>query len=63
MKQAKIDQLPVFKLLDSLLLDSAWLGIMTCFLTEESQFENWYYRKDPTHVVFYAEETFKIIVI
>ena len=50
-----------FKLLDNLLLDNAWLGIMTCFLTKESQFENWYYRKDPTHVVFYAEETFHII--
>ena len=50
-----------FNLLDNLLLDNAWLGIMTCFLTKESQFENWYYRKDPTHVVFYAEETFKII--
>ena len=50
-----------FKLLDNLLLDNAWLGIMTCFLSEESQFENWYYRKDPTHVVFYAEKTFRII--
>ena len=34
---------------------------MTCFLTDDSQFDNWYYRKDPTHVVFYARETFEII--
>jgi len=50
-----------FELLNSLLLQNSWLGIMTCFLTSESQFKDWYYRKDPTHVVFYAEETFKII--
>ena len=50
-----------FNLLDNLLAHKAWLGIMTCFLTEEHKFENWYYRKDPTHVVFYAEKTFKII--
>ena len=34
---------------------------MTCFLTDDSEFDNWYYRKDPTHVVFYARETFEII--
>ena len=50
-----------FNLLDKLLTHKAWLGIMTCFLTEEHKFENWYYRKDPTHVVFYAEKTFKVI--
>jgi hypothetical protein len=34
---------------------------MTTFLTEDKQFENWYYRRDPTHVVFYSKKTFEII--
>ena len=50
-----------FTLLDKLLLNGGWLGVMTCFLTDDSQLDNWYYRKDPTHVVFYARETFEII--
>ena len=50
-----------FTLLDKLLLSGGWLGVMTCFLTADSQFDKWYYRKDPTHVVFYARETFEII--
>ena len=31
---------------------------MTTFLPEDKQFENWYYRRDPTHVVFYNRKTF-----
>ena len=50
-----------FKILDSLLMSGGWLGVMTTFLTEDSLFENWHYRRDPTHVVFYAEQTFEII--
>ena len=34
------------------------IGLMTNFYTNENLFEDWYYRKDPTHVVFYCEETF-----
>jgi hypothetical protein len=34
---------------------------MTCFQTDDLKFANWYYRQDPTHVVFYREETFKYI--
>ena len=45
-----------FKTLDSLLLPDAWLGVMTTFLTEDKLFENWYYRRDPTHVVFYSQK-------
>ena len=47
--------------LDKLLRKKGWLDIMTCFLREDELFENWYYRRDPTHVVFYAERTFEII--
>ena len=34
---------------------------MTCFLTTGEAFDKWYYRRDPTHVVFYAEKTFEVI--
>ena len=50
-----------FKTLDSILAPGGWLGVMTTFLTEDKSFENWYYRRDPTHVVFYTEKTFEVI--
>ncbi len=31
---------------------------MTCFQTDDDRFDNWHYRRDPTHVVFYREYTF-----
>ena len=34
---------------------------MTNFYSKEKIFENWYYIKDPTHVVFYNKKTFLII--
>ena len=34
---------------------------MTSFLTSDEMFENWYYRRDPTHVTFYCEKTFQVI--
>ncbi len=50
-----------FARLDAMLNPAGWLGIMTCFQTDDMKFENWHYRRDPTHVVFYREETFKYI--
>ena len=50
-----------FVFLDSLLVKEGWLGIMTSFLLKDELFKNWYYRKDPTHVVFYTKETFEVI--
>ncbi len=50
-----------FERLDSLLHPGGYLVIMTCFQTDDDQFENWHYRRDFTHVVFYREETFQII--
>ncbi|PIV72943.1 MAG: methyltransferase type 12 [Rhodobacteraceae bacterium CG17_big_fil_post_rev_8_21_14_2_50_65_11] len=38
-----------------------WLAVMTCFQTEDDRFANWHYRKDPTHVVFYREATFRFL--
>lgn len=48
-----------FRQLDALLKPSGWLGIMTTFQTDDERFANWYYRRDPTHVVFYREATFR----
>jgi 2-polyprenyl-3-methyl-5-hydroxy-6-metoxy-1,4-benzoquinol methylase len=50
-----------FTILNNLLNQGGWLGVMTSFLIKDELFESWYYRKDPTHVVFYAEKTFEVI--
>ena len=34
---------------------------MTNFYDDSINFKDWYYRKDPTHVVFYKEKTFEFI--
>lgn len=48
-----------FARLDALLRPGGWLGIMTCFQTDDARFAAWHYRRDPTHVVFYREHTFR----
>ena len=55
------DPFKEFTLLNKLLKKNGLLAIMTSFLPKEDLFENWYYRRDPTHVVFYAEKTFTFI--
>ena len=47
----------VFEQLDALLEPGGWLGVMTCFQTDDERFAGWHYRRDPTHVVFYREAT------
>ena len=47
--------------LDKMLKTNGIIAIMTNFLTEDLNFEDWYYRKDPTHVVFYSKTTFETI--
>jgi transcription initiation factor IIE alpha subunit len=37
------------------------LAIMTQFLQSESDYKSWWYKKDPTHVVFYQEKTFQYL--
>jgi hypothetical protein len=32
---------------------------MTCFQTDDARFGSWHYRRDPTHVIFYREETMR----
>ncbi|MBW4935899.1 class I SAM-dependent methyltransferase [Marinobacter sp. F4206] len=51
----------VFRQLDRLLKPGGWLGIMTCFQTDDARFASWHYRRDPTHVVFYREQTLSVI--
>lgn len=46
-----------FERFDALLRPGGWLGLMTCFQTDDAQFARWHYRLDPTHVVFYREST------
>lgn len=50
-----------FDRLDAMLRPGGWLGVMTCFRTDDALFADWHYRKDPTHVVFYCETTFQEI--
>ena len=50
-----------FKRLDKMLSKGGLLGLMTAFLDDEKDFGQWYYRKDPTHVVFYQPKTFEVI--
>jgi len=47
-----------FACIRALLRPGGWLGVMTCFQTDDARFERWQYRADPTHVVFYREATF-----
>ena len=50
-----------FTRFNELLNDGGIIGIMTNFHSEQDIFENWFYIKDPTHVVFYNKKTFQII--
>ncbi len=50
-----------FDRFSQLLSPGGWLAVMTSFQTDDALFANWHYRKDPTHVVFYREATFKVI--
>ena len=50
-----------FEKIDNMLPKNSFLAIMTTFIPKDSLFESWYYRRDPTHVVFYNKKTFEII--
>jgi hypothetical protein len=45
----------------SLLSSGGTLGVMTRFLPEDTPFADWWYRRDPTHVCFYAASTMRWI--
>lgn len=50
-----------FARLDSLLRPGGLLAVMTTLQTEDARFEQWYYRRDPTHVTFYREFTMRVV--
>jgi SAM-dependent methyltransferase len=50
-----------FDRLSQLLRSGGVLGVMTCFQTDDDRFAQWHYRRDPTHVAFYREETLRRI--
>lgn len=50
-----------FSRLYGLVKPGGLLAVMTIFQTDDALFENWRYRHDPTHVVFYREQTFKTL--
>jgi SAM-dependent methyltransferase len=37
------------------------LAIMTQFLTQSTDYQKWWYKNDPTHIVFYGRETLEFI--
>ncbi|MCL6415043.1 class I SAM-dependent methyltransferase [Aestuariirhabdus sp. Z084] len=42
----------------SILKPGGWLGIMTKLVISETAFANWHYIRDPTHIIFFSQETF-----
>ena len=43
--------------IDRLLKPGGWLGVMTEMQDDDAAFATWWYRRDPTHVAFYRQET------
>lgn len=50
-----------FDRLNRLLRPGGWLALMTELLSEEREFTQWRYARDPTHVCFYRRETLEWI--
>lgn len=50
-----------FARLGRLLKPGGCLAVMTNFQTDDAAFAHWHYRRDPTHVVFYRETTFRTL--
>lgn len=50
-----------FKRLAQRLKPGGILGVMTSMHDAESDFGNWHYRRDPTHVAFYCKRSFEVI--
>ncbi len=50
-----------FARLAQMLRPGGWLAIMTCWQQDDAHFASWYYRLDPTHVVFYQEATLRYL--
>jgi len=46
-----------FLLMDQLLEQRGWLGIMTGMVQEEKRFSGWHYQREPSHVCFFRRKT------
>lgn len=46
-----------FKLLHSLLEPGGLLGVMTSMPSDWSEFADWHYNRDPTHIAYYSRRT------
>ncbi|SIQ43990.1 class I SAM-dependent methyltransferase [Halanaerobium kushneri] len=55
------DPVKEMELLTSHLRENAYLAVMTSFHPGPEEFEDWWYKWDPTHIVFYNQKTFKKI--
>jgi SAM-dependent methyltransferase len=55
------DPAALFELFHTLLHDGGTAGFMTAFAPPPPEFAGWRYRRDPTHVCFYGEQTFRWI--
>lgn len=55
------DPAGTFTVLRELLAPCGLLGVMTRFCTSSEAFDDWWYRRDPTHVCFYNETTIRWI--
>lgn len=47
-----------FARLKALVCNGGLIAIMTLLYDSRNDFQDWYYRRDPTHVVFYSQKTF-----
>lgn len=45
----------------NLVKPGGWLGVMTKMVTDVEMFASWYYKNDPTHVIFFSQATFKYL--
>jgi SAM-dependent methyltransferase len=50
-----------FQRLKDMLKEGGALYIMTEIYSEDIDFNNWYYKEDPTHVIFYTKKSFEWI--
>jgi len=48
-----------FQRLIGMLHPGGWLALMTTLQNNDEHFADWYYRRDPTHVCFYRQETMR----
>ncbi len=58
-RQPALEFARIFKLLKP----GAWFVLQTERLDSVERFDDWYYRRDPTHIAFYSEQTFRHLAL